>query len=65
MGFLPSEAPVPAMQDDEAERDRSFRRMRSRCPRQCDTVRNMRATAKQRDCDREENGRMCCEFVLL
>ena len=45
-------------QDDEVERDRSIRRMRSRCPRQCHTVRNMRVTAKQRDCDREEKRRM-------
>ena len=65
MGIPPSEAPAPALRDDEAERDRRIRRMRSRCPRQCDTVRNMRATAKQRGCDREEKRRMCCEFVLL
>lgn len=66
MGFLPSEAPVPAgRQDDEAERDRNIRRMRSRCPRQCHTVRNMRATAKQRGCDREEKRQIACEFVLL
>lgn len=44
----------PVVRDDEVERDRSIRRVRSRCPRQCHTVRNMRATAKQRGCDREE-----------
>ena len=54
MGPSHQKRQCPDFRDDEAERDRSLRRMRSRCPRQCDTVRNMRATAKQRGCDREE-----------